>query len=135
MELTFEEMTALIVDDIPTVRRVLKKQLKSLGFATVHEAESADAALELLQETQCDIMILDLHLKETKGTDLTKSIREEESQFSKIPIVLITSDLLKEDFASAIQCGINDVLLKPFSMNDLKQKITSSFQKWMQTAD
>ena len=69
-----KQITVLIVDDIPYVRKTLKQILVSHGYRVVGEAENGDEATRLYQETRPDIVTMDLVMPMKNGVQTTKEI-------------------------------------------------------------
>ena len=72
---TYDGKKALIVDDFPTARRLIKETLQEIGFECV-EAADVDQALKLFDEEKVDLVIADTFMPEKNGMDLLKTLRE-----------------------------------------------------------
>ena len=73
---TYDGKKALIVDDFPTARRLIKETLQEIGFECV-EAADVDQALKLFDEEKVDLVIADTFMPEKNGMDLLKTLRED----------------------------------------------------------
>ena len=117
----------LVVDDLPAARRIVVRMLKILQFTNVIEAQSQAEAIEKIRENAPLLVITDLHLKDGLGTELLATTRSDPSLNSvSLPFLVITSDMDKESFTSAIKSGITSYLLKPFSKEMLAERIASA---------
>ncbi|ROL56469.1 response regulator [Bacteroidetes/Chlorobi group bacterium MS-B_bin-24] len=117
-------MKFLVVDDSPTMRRIVINALKSFGIEDIVEAEDGQDALSKLQTHKIDFVITDWNMPNMSGLDLTKAIRASE-QWKNLPILMVTTRGLKEDIIQALQAKVNNYIVKPFTPQVLKEKITA----------
>ena len=110
----------LIVDDSSTMRRIIKSTLEKIGYTDVTEAEDGVDALTKLSGV--GLITLDWNMPRMDGLTFVKSIRAN-PEFAKIPIIMVTTEAAKEDIIKAIQNGVNNYVVKPFTPQILKQKI------------
>ncbi|MEJ5286341.1 MAG: Chemotaxis regulator - transmits chemoreceptor signals to flagellar motor components CheY [Candidatus Kapaibacterium sp.] len=115
-------MKFLVVDDSPTMRRIVINALKSFGVEDIVEAEDGQDALAKLKENKIDFVITDWNMPNMNGLDLTKTIRSSE-RWSNLPILMVTTRGLKEDIIQALQAKVNNYIVKPFTPQVLKEKI------------
>lgn len=108
---------ALVVDDNPVNRAVLRAQLGRLSFASI-EADSGGAALELLAKTAFDIVFTDLHMPGLDGIALVRSIRAMGA--SPPPVVGVTADVRPDVMAACMASGMVAVLAKPCVLADVR---------------
>lgn len=120
-------MKFLVVDDSPTMRRIVINALKSFGIEDIVEAEDGQDALVKLQQNKIDFIITDWNMPNMSGLDLTKTVRASE-QWKNIPILMVTTRGLKEDIIQALQAKVNNYIVKPFTPQVLKEKITAILQ-------
>ncbi|MCO6430773.1 MAG: response regulator [Deltaproteobacteria bacterium] len=113
-----KDLSVLVVDDIPSARKVVLRMLTSLGFKNLQEASSAAEARQKMQVLDVKLVIVDLHLKDALGTDLMGPPHPDNPAF-----VIITSDMDKSSFQRALEIGAVHYLLKPFSPASLIEKI------------
>jgi len=117
-----------LVDDSPTMRRIVINALKTFGFVDVVEAEDGQDGFMKLQSEGADFVITDWNMPNWTGLDLTKAIRES-SNFSEIPILMVTTRGLKTDIVEALKAKVNNYVVKPFTPQILKEKIDSVLKK------
>lgn len=117
----------LVVDDVPSARRVLVRMLRTLGFADLIEVSSVTEALATVSTSPVELIIADVHLKDGMGTDILSKMQEDGA--APIPFLFITSDMEKETFIKAIKMGAGSYLLKPFSPTNLESKIKECLNK------
>lgn len=115
-------MRALVVDDSPGMRTMIKGHLSRLGWTVVGEAENGVEALEMVRSLNPDLMTLDIIMPEMDGIECYRQIR----QLASPPRTLIISVLAAEPrIISAYEAEIvsTHFLKKPFSEKELKDKI------------
>jgi two-component system, chemotaxis family, chemotaxis protein CheY len=115
------KIKVLIVDDVTSARKILSRLLKRLGFNDIIEADSGEVALNLTKENSLGLIISDLHLKDMTGIDFLAQLKSD--QTNKIPFLMITSDMSREEFEKARLAGVSEYLLKPFSSESLSAKL------------
>jgi two-component system chemotaxis response regulator CheY len=116
------KMRFLIVDDSPTMRRIVINALKTFGITEVIEAEDGQVGLEKLQTEKVDFVITDWNMPVMTGLELTKAIRSDPN-LQNIPILMVTTRGLKSDIVEALQARVNNYVVKPFTPPVLKEKI------------
>lgn len=123
----------LIVDDIPNMRRIIKKILVDLGYHAIFEADDGTTAMDvLIQEGTTDepigVVLCDWMMPMMKGIELLKTCKES-TQFKSVPFILLTG---KSEYNQIVQAALLDVseyLVKPFSPDALKQKLVRAYNK------
>ncbi|MGQ9819150.1 MAG: response regulator [Candidatus Kapaibacteriales bacterium] len=115
-------MKFLVVDDSPTMRRIVINALKSFGIDDIVEAEDGQDALSKLQTNNIDFVITDWNMPNMTGLDLTKTLRSSD-KWKNLPILMVTTRGLKEDIIAALQAKVNNYIVKPFTPQVLKEKI------------
>jgi two-component system, chemotaxis family, chemotaxis protein CheY len=102
----------LIVDDSPTIRRMVRSALRHLptGFA---EAASGLEAIEQLSLTEVDLMVLDLNMPDMHGIEVLKFVRRH-PKYARLPIIVLTTRGDDASRDSAIAAGATLYLTKPF---------------------
>lgn len=116
----------LVVDDFATMRRIIKNILKQLGYTVVDEADDGNTALAKLKGGKFDFVITDWNMPNMGGLDLIKAIRADE-QLSKMPILMVTAEAMKENIITAVKAGVNNYVVKPFTAEVMKEKIDKIF--------
>lgn len=117
-----KEMSILVVDDFPTMRRIIRNLLRDLEFENVDDADDGDAGLKKLETGKFDFLITDWVMPKVTGSDFVKGIREHRF-LSDIPVLIVTGDIQREVVLDAFKCGINDYLKKPFNSEILMSRI------------
>ena len=115
-------MKFLVVDDSPTMRRIVANSLQTLGYNNIVEAEDGKEAVGKLESESFDFVITDWNMPNMTGLELTKYIRSE-AKYGNLPILMVTTRGLKQDVIEALQAKVNNYVIKPFTPPVLKEKI------------
>jgi two-component system chemotaxis response regulator CheY len=115
-------MKFLVVDDSPTMRRIVINALHSFGYNDVIEASDGQDALAILYTEKIDFVITDWNMPNMNGLELTKAIRND-ATFGTLPVLMVTTRGIKEDIVQALQAKVNNYIVKPFTPAVLKEKI------------
>ena len=123
----------LIVDDMPTIRDLVKSQLKALGIKNVAEAVDGEAALKLVETahtggTPFDLIISDWNMPNLTGLDFLRKVRAAE-HLKETPFVLLTSESERDQVTEAILAGVSQYVVKPFTAKSFEEKLTSVWNK------
>ena len=120
----------LVVDDFPTMRRIVRNLLKELGFANVDEAEDGAAGLAKVKGGRFDFVISDWNMPNMDGLQMLQSIRADaNTAISKLPVLMVTAEAKKENIIAAAQAGANGYVVKPFTAATLDEKLGKIFEK------
>ncbi len=107
-----DELSALIVEDSPTMRQLLVFALSRVRGLSVAEADDGLDALKKLASMAFDIIITDINMPIMDGLKLVKRLRSDE-RYADIPIVIITTEGGAEDRKRALALGANAYITKP----------------------
>ncbi|RMH36120.1 MAG: response regulator [Nitrospirae bacterium] len=118
--------TVMIVDDDATSRKLLKSILTALGIKRIDEQENGEGAWEKLQHQRVDVILADWHMAEMSGLELLKHIRSD-ARFAHIKVVMVTSEDRRAHIMEAIKAGVNGYIMKPFSKQNIAEKIHALF--------
>ena len=122
------KIKVLVVDDFPTMRRILKNLLKQLGFENIDEAENGEDALRKLKGGDYGLVVSDWNMPVMEGIELLKHIRND-PQLKDIPFLMVTAEAKKEKVIEAIKAGVDNYIVKPFTGEVLKEKLEKIAQK------
>lgn len=112
--------TVLVVDDSGTMRKIVIRALNAAGFSDTVEAGDGQAALDIFAKTPIGLVMTDWNMPNKSGIELTRDIR---ATGSKVPIFMVTTESEKGRVLEAIQAGITDYLVKPFTADSLREKL------------
>lgn len=116
-------MKFLVVDDSATMRRIVVNSLQRIGFSECVEAGDGREALEKYDPAAVDFVITDWNMPNMSGTDLAKALRARTDAGRTVPILMVTARSVKEDILTAMEAGVNNYIVKPFTPQVLKEKI------------
>ena len=131
MEFMFSPDTqVLIADDMLTMRKLVTKSLKDLGFTKFIEAKDGAEAWEKLSTapTPVGLVLSDWNMPNSSGLDFLRRVRAD-ARFKTLPFLLITAEAEKTQIVEAIKAGVSNYVVKPFTTDTLKEKITAVYNK------
>ena len=115
-------MKFLVVDDSPTMRRIMCNTLIEIGYEELDEAEDGAQALTKLKEGSFDFLVTDWNMPNMNGLELTKTVRQDPNM-SEMPILMVTTRGMKDDVLAAMQAKVSNYVVKPFTADVLRKKI------------
>ena len=116
------KIKVLVVDDFPTMRRIVKNLLKQLGFENIDEAEDGAQALFKLKAGGYGLVVSDWNMPVMEGIELLRHVREDEA-IKTIPFLMVTAEAEKDKVITAIKAGVDNYVVKPFTAEVLKEKL------------
>lgn len=122
------KMKILVVDDFSTMRRIVKNLLKQLGFENIDEAEDGAQAYTKMKEGGYGFVVTDWNMPNMDGLDLLKKVRSDPA-IKDTPMLMVTAEAEKEKVITAIQAGVNNYIVKPFTGEVLKEKMDKIFER------
>ena len=122
LNLDFEGLRVLVVDDEPTIIKMVATVLRALGISQIRAAADGQAALALFNDPEFpfDLVICDWMMPATSGIEVLKEIR---TQDTTIPFLMLTSNVTKEAIVEARDAGVSGYVAKPFSSEELAKKV------------
>ena len=118
----------LVVDDFPTMRRIVRNLLKELQFENVDEAEDGAAGLDKLRGGNFGFVISDWNMPNMDGLSMLKAIRAD-AALAALPVLMVTAEAKKENIIAAAQAGASGYVVKPFTAATLEEKLSKIFEK------
>lgn len=112
-------MKFLVIDDSATMRRIVINSLQRIGYNEVIEAEDGQQALERF-DSSVGFIITDWNMPNMNGLDFARAIR---AKGEATPILMVTTRSVREDIVAAVEAGVNNYIVKPFTPQVLKEKI------------
>jgi two-component system chemotaxis response regulator CheY len=110
----------LVVDDSGTMRKIVIRALNHVGITDTVEAGDGAEGLAAFQSNSVGLVMTDWNMPNKTGLDLARDIR---ALGSKVPIIMITTESEKGRVVEAIQAGVTDYLMKPFTQEVLQEKL------------
>ena len=120
-------MKILVVDDMVTMRRIVKNILKQLGFANVDEAENGQEALQKLRADTYGFVVSDWNMPVMTGIDMLRAIRAD-ANLKAIPVLMVTAEAQQSNLVEAVQAGVSNYIVKPFTAETMQEKIGKIFK-------
>lgn len=119
-------MRILLVDDSRTIRNIQKNVLRQLGYEDVIEAEDGVQALARYGEQVPDLMLVDWNMPNMDGITLVRKIREQDKN---VPMIMCTTEAEKTRVIEALKAGVNNYVVKPFTVESLGEKINQTLSR------
>ncbi|MBF0474329.1 MAG: chemotaxis response regulator CheY [Deltaproteobacteria bacterium] len=116
----------LVVEDFPTMRRIIKNTLRQLGYDNIKEVEDGSFGLAALKAEPFDLVISDWNMPKMTGLELLQKMRTDE-ELKHIPFLMITAEGQKENILTAARSGVSNYIVKPFTPHILKDKLELIF--------
>lgn len=116
----------LVVDDFSTMRRIVKNALKALNYTNTEEAEDGVSALEKLRSDRFDLIVCDWNMPGMTGIDLLRAVRAD-ARLRATPFLMVTAEAKRENIVEAIQAGVNNYIVKPFTPATFGEKLSAIF--------
>ncbi|MEL7236498.1 MAG: response regulator, partial [Chloroflexota bacterium] len=117
----------LVADDYPInihlVRRALAQMHVHIDFV-----ENGQQAIEAIQNTHYDLILMDIHMPIMDGVAATQHIRAADAPFCDVPILALTASVMRDEQDRYMAAGMNDVISKPFSVSGLRKVV----QHWLE---
>ena len=120
-------MKILVVDDMSTMRRIVKNILKQLGFNNLEEAENGQEALTKLKADTYGFVVSDWNMPVMMGIDMLRAIRADE-KLKAIPVLMVTAEAQKENLMEGVKAGVSNYVVKPFTAETMQEKINKIFK-------
>ena len=118
----------LVVDDEPNIREVVSLYLRRDGHAVV-SAGDGDEALRLYQQTQPDLVVLDLMLPGLSGLEVCRRLQASQ----RVPLIMLTAKGEEEDRIVGLGVGADDYVVKPFSPRELAARVEAVLRRVNET--
>lgn len=119
----------LVVDDMSTMRKLVKKSMTTMGFSIFEEAADGQLAWAKLNEhPDIGIIISDWNMPNCTGLDFLKRVRAD-NRFKALPFLLLTAEGEVSQVKEALAAGVDNYVLKPFNPDVLKEKIEQVYKK------
>ena len=113
-------LRALVVDDNAYARAISANGLKKLGVGEIVEAEGGAAAILALLSEPFDLMLMDWYMPDVSGAGVMTVLRDPRvGAAARTPVILMTAYASRDNIARARELGVNEVLVKPFTTDQL----------------
>ena len=119
-------MKVLLVDDSRTMRNIQKNALGELGYTDLVEACDGQDALSKLGGAKPDLILLDWNMPNMDGLTFLKEMRKTDKA---TPVIMVTTEAEKSRVVEAIKAGVNNYVVKPFTTDELSERIVQTMDK------
>jgi two-component system, chemotaxis family, chemotaxis protein CheY len=110
----------LVADDSSTMRKIIIRSLQAVGVSEATEAADGAEAVSLFKPGEYDLVLTDWNMPGKTGLEVIQEVRKQDA---KVPIIMITTEAEKGRVMQAIQAGVSDYLVKPFTADTLRGKL------------
>lgn len=121
-----KNMKILVVDDHSTMRRIVRGVLKRLGYSNIDMAENGEEGLTKLKGDRFDFVVCDWNMPVMSGLELLKAVRSD-GDLRELPFLMVTAEAKKDNIVEAIEAGVSNYVVKPFTEEVLAEKISGIF--------
>lgn len=116
----FMSKNVLVADDSSTMRKIILRSLQAVGVPTATEAADGEEAVKMFQAGGIDLVLTDWNMPGKNGLQVIQEIR---TMNKDVPIIMVTTEAEKSRVMEAIQAGVSDYLVKPFTADTLRAKL------------
>ncbi|MDX9730797.1 MAG: response regulator [Bdellovibrionales bacterium] len=120
----------LVVDDMMTMRKLVSRALKEIGFTDIIEAADGAKGYEALvnSDRPVGLIVSDWNMPNTTGVDLLRRVRAE-GRFKDTPFILLTAESEASQVTEALKAGVSGYVVKPFTVDGLRAQIMNAHKK------
>ncbi len=111
----------LVVEDEPSLQKLLEYQLKRIGHE-IRMAPDGQQALEMVKSDRPDLVLLDVMLPVMDGFQVLKHLQDDKTT-NNIPVIMLSAKGQQHDIAAGIEKGVFDYITKPFNIPNLAERI------------
>jgi two-component system sensor histidine kinase/response regulator len=122
------QLNLVIVDPVSSMRHITAGLLRGLAVGSTRLTSSAQDALLQMRRARPDLVLAEWDMPEADGLDLLREMRAD-AALADVPVVLITADIERGRVEEAIRSGVSDLLVKPYSVQRLEDKIVGAVRR------
>jgi two-component system, chemotaxis family, chemotaxis protein CheY len=124
-------MKILVVDDMSTMRKIIKNMLTQIGFTNISEADDGAPAWEMIKQglennQPFEFVVSDWNMPQMTGLQLLQNVRAND-KLKSLPFLMVTAEAEQSNVVIAVKAGVSNFIVKPFSAAVLKEKIEKIF--------
>jgi two-component system chemotaxis response regulator CheY len=121
-------MDVLIVDDSAAIRKILRRVLQQaeVPLGEVYEASDGAEAVEKLKTQKVQLVLSDINMPNMDGLQLLSRIKATE-EWKNLPVIMITTEGSQAKVMEAVQLGARGYVRKPFTPDQIKEKLAGLF--------
>lgn len=110
----------LVADDSSTMRKIILRSLQAVGVPSAVEAADGEEAVKIFKPGDFDLVLTDWNMPGKSGLEVIQEIRKIDKD---VKIMMVTTEAEKSRVMEAIQAGVTDYLVKPFTADTLREKL------------
>jgi two-component system, chemotaxis family, chemotaxis protein CheY len=131
MPASFESLKVLIIEDKEHMRALLRRLLSHIGVRTMHEAPDGAAALEMLRDLECDLILSDMAMAPMDGLEFARKVRSAKTGTTppSVPIIMISGFTERAKVEAARDAGVTEFLAKPVTPAILISRISEILER------
>jgi two-component system chemotaxis response regulator CheY len=115
-------MRALVIDDSRTIRSILGKTLRRLGYDVAEAGDGREALARLKELGKCDLALVDWNMPEMDGLAFVKAVRAD-GAYADLRLMMVTTENELSRVATALEAGADEYIMKPFTEEVLLDKL------------
>ena len=115
-------MRALVIDDSKTMRMILGRLLRELGFQVSEAGDGREGLERLRQMERPSLVLVDWNMPVMNGYEFIQHVRADES-WADLRLMMVTTESAAEQINRALEAGANEYVMKPFTEDALRQKL------------
>jgi two-component system, chemotaxis family, chemotaxis protein CheY len=124
------KLNVLIVDDSAAIRKILVRVLSQTDLPVEQVQEAADGveALKIMNSSSVSLVLSDVNMPNMDGLELLTTVRAN-AQWKQVPVIMITTEGSQAKVLEAVQLGANGYVRKPFTADQIKEKVLSCMKE------
>jgi two-component system chemotaxis response regulator CheY len=115
-------MRALVIDDSPVVRGIMRQILCTLGFTTFEAGNGREGLDRLRDLGNMDLVLVDWNMPEMDGIEFLRALRTE-PRYGALPVVMVSTNNDADKIATSLEAGANEYVMKPFTEEIIRTKL------------
>lgn len=116
-------MRALVIDDSKAIRLILGQILKEIGFEVCSASHGIEALERLKEVGKVDLALVDWNMPEMNGFEFVCAVRKDE-KYNDMRLMMVTTETEMSQVIKALEAGANEYVMKPFTKEVIREKIT-----------
>lgn len=116
------QLKIIVTDDFAPMRQTVKRSLESMGYENIYTCQNGREAWEILENKHIDLVLSDINMPVMSGQTLLEKVRNSK-KLSHIPFIMLTAEGERDMVMAAINAGVSEFVVKPFTPNLLEKKI------------
>ena len=124
----FRGITVLIADDVYSIRSMVRNMLRQIGFKSFLDAKDGAEAIHTITKDDIGLILCDWNMPKVSGLEVLQFIRSEPA-YKSLPFIMVTAEIAAPAVAEAAEGEVDDYVVKPFTLVQLRSKIFKVLSK------